>query len=96
MAALSFVNFDFLPSLNMECIFPDVDYMHKLLFTTLGPIFVCVSIILALWLKKRSFKEAVASSTSTILTITFLVFISTSSVVFGFFKTDEMVDTGVT
>ena len=96
MAALSFVNFDFLPSLNTECIFPDVDYMHKLLFTTLGPIFACMSIILVLWPIKRSFKKAVASSTSTILTITFLVFISTSSVVFGSFKTDEIVDTGVT
>jgi len=96
MAALSFVNFDFLPSLNVECAFPDIDYIHKLLFTTLGPIFVCMLIILVLWPIKRSFRQAVTSSISKILTISFLVFISTSSVIFGFFKTDEMVDTGVT
>ena len=96
MAALNVVNFDFLPNLNMECAFPDVDYISKLLFTTLGPIFVCMLIVLVLWPIKRSFRKAVTSSISKILTISFLVFISTSSVVFGFFKTDEIVDTGVT
>ena len=96
MAALSFVNFDFLPSLNVECVFPDIDYISKMLFTTLGPIFVCMMIILVLWPIKGSFRQAVTSGTSTILTISFLVFISTSSVVFGFFKTDEIMDTGQT
>ena len=96
MAALNFVNFDFLPNLNMECAFPDVDYISKLLFTTLGPIFVCMLIILVLWPIKRSFRKAVTSSISKILTISFLVFISTSSTLFGYFKTDEIVDTGMT
>ena len=96
MAALNFVNFDFLPNLNMECAFPDVDYISKLLFTTLGPIFVCMLIILVLWPIKRSFRKAVTSSISKILTISFLVFISTSSTLFGYFKTDEIVDTGIT
>ena len=36
------------------------------------------------------------SSIPTILTISFLVFITTSSVVFGYFKTDEIVDIGKT
>ena len=80
----------------MECVFPDIDYINKLLITTLGPIFVCMSIILVLWPIKGSFRQAVTSSTSVILTISFLVFISASSVVFGFFKTDEIVDTGIT
>ena len=94
MNALKFVNFEFLPSLNVECAFPEIDYIHKMLITTLAPIFVCVLIILVSWPIKRSFGKAMTWSISTILTISFLVFISTSSTLFGYFKTDEIVDTG--
>ena len=41
---------------------------------------------------KRSLRKAVNSSTPMILTISFLAFITTSSVVFGYFKTDAIVD----
>ena len=96
MAALSIVNLEFLPSLNVECIIPDFDYINKMLITTLAPIGVCVLIVLVLWPVKRSLRQAVASSIPMILTISFLAFIMTSSVVFGYFKEDEFVDIGQT
>ena len=92
MSTFNIVNFDILPSLNLGCAFPEMDYINKLVLTTLAPIALCVLVILIQYTRKRSFRGAVNSSISTILKISFVVFITVSSVVFGFFKSDHFED----
>ena len=76
-----------------NCANNDFDYINKLYMVTLSPIVLSVVLIIVMIILKRgSFSAAVRMAATPFLTLTFLVFIATSSVVLSFFKHDKFED----
>ena len=90
LASLNIINIDIFPSLNLSCMY-EVNYITQIYATTLAPIGVSVLIFLGMLVTHRgAVKKAASASANPILVITYLVFISTSSALFGFFKCDKV------
>lgn len=69
----------------------EFNYVSKLYVTTLAPIAITIVLFLVMLIARRGkVKEAVRATATPFLALMFLIFISTSSVVFGFFKCDEV------
>jgi len=90
LASLAIVNLDILPSLNLACMY-DFNYINKVYVTTLAPIAISVVLFLGMLIMKGgNVKKAGSAAATPFLAFTFIIFISTSSAVFGYFKCDEV------
>ena len=90
LASLAIVNLDILPSLNLACMY-EFNYINKVYVTTLVPIAISVVLFLGMLIMKGgNVKKAGSAAATPFLAFTFIIFISTSSAVFGYFKCDEV------
>lgn len=94
LGSLAIVNLDILPSLNLACMY-EFNYINKVYVTTLAPIAMSVVLFLGMLIMKGgNVKKAGSAAATPFLAFTFIIFISTSSAVFGYFKCDEFIDIG--
>ena len=90
LASLTIVNLDILPSLNLACMY-EFNYINKVYVTTLAPIAMSVVLFLGMLIMKGgNVMKAGSAAATPFLAFTFIIFISTSSAVFGYFKCDEV------
>lgn len=92
LRSFSFLRLDVLPALNLDCI-RKIDYIDTVLFSTLWPIGLSVFLLVLLpaigcVCTKRTYGDYFQRLVGVFLLFTFLVYISTSSTIFSFFKCD--------
>ena len=92
-------NLDLIPSLNLACMY-EFNFISSLYAQTLWPLIVSFILLVVVPLftccrrRGNSFIKVSSEYLTPVLTISFLVFVSTSTKILSYFKCDDIADTG--